>query len=295
MSIWPCALPTPQMKLSAGITILHLLASAYLWAGGPEESPLREMIAEWRASLAVQNPQRLEDASARMHEWRAQEGEKELHNLTQQQADTFELLDFRVAEAWAAAGNYQKAAFWLKSEGVRSAAAPRGILDHTRNPDPFAGVVFALHAKIMAATGKFFEFPGAGYKVFQVSPVGNPPSYLFVYEPPYNEVSSVTIPLADEERIHIIQLASPGRYQMPGRSLLIGKRKGSSVTAKPSATGFSLVFRGITKVTELKGEFLVPHVLRSPRERIELKVIDGKIEQPLQALERMSREPSPTE
>lgn len=83
-----------------------------------------------------------------------------------------EIADFSIAQARAKTGEHEKALAFLKSAASACRGTAGGLLRKTRNPNAFAHDVFALHAGIMARTGKAEPIPGAGYVTFAVPPEG---------------------------------------------------------------------------------------------------------------------------
>jgi hypothetical protein len=179
----------------------------------------------------------------------------------QHQIESFELLDYRVAEAWARAGNYDEALVYLQQE-VNSYVNPEGaysdskggFLDNTRNPYRFAWEVFALHSEIMAHTGIVREISGSGYKVFDVSTKEQSPMYAFVHEPVEEEEGGVRIDgLGEDEQRQLIEMTAPnekGHYQVVSSAQVVSKRNGLQITTQSSDGKPQLCLTGVTKFFE---------------------------------------------
>jgi len=201
--------------------------------------------------------------------------------------------DFIIAQSWAAAGDYEKALQFLKAQ----AAQPGVFLHETRNPNYFARRVFKLHAEIMANTGKVTDIPYSGYQVFAGPSSKEMSRYVFVWEPEGDEVGSITVDgvAGDEQRQEILLLeCGPENHCRYGDfAQVVSKRGELKVSTASRPGGPVLVLRGVSKVLEFKGEFLVPFVHPSPQSKIELRLdLKDGVEQPLDSIVRVKQSQS---
>jgi hypothetical protein len=200
----------------------------------------------------------------------------------------FELMDWMVAKDWADAGKYEDSLRCLKEQ-----VAEGGILQNTRNPNYFATDVFALHAKIMAETGKVADIPESGYKVFAVPSAKGLSRYAFVWEPEGDDIGGVLVQgVAEDEQRQEITLFECGKSKhcrYVGDAQVVSKRGKlkASIASRPGEA--VLVLSGVVKVLELKGEGRMPFVHPSSRPKIELLLDQEDLERPLDAIARMDR------
>jgi len=201
-----------------------------------------------------------------------------------QEEARFDLMDWKLANAWAAAGNYKKSLHSLRAQ----AAQPGVFLLETRNPNYFALDVFKLHAEIMAHTGKVADIPYSGYQVFAGPSSKEMSRYVFVWEPEGEEVGSITVEgvAGDEQRQEITLFeCGPDKHCRYGDKAQVVSKRGKLKVSTASRHGSPvLVLSGVTKVLEFVGEFEVPHVHPSPQSKIELRLdLKDGLEQPLEA------------
>ncbi|MCW1885447.1 hypothetical protein OKA04_11965 [Luteolibacter flavescens] len=206
----------------------------------------------------------------------------------QQASDRYLRMDWQLAVAATAAGDHAKALEYL----TQQAATPVSLFEGSRNPDSFAPDVLALHAEIMARTGKVADIQHSGYQVFGVVSPGAPPRFVFVREPFEKEISQITIEgVEDDEQKHEVSLyeATAERDVRYLGSSFVYTGRGKLTVSVADRTGPVLTLRGVTKIVEFRGELHVPHLHVSPRSEIELRMNGEKIEQPLDAIRRMDQ------
>ena len=216
---------------------------------------------------------------------------KEGPYLTGGEEGRLELMDWVAAKAWADAGKYEDSLRCLKAQ-----AAEGGILGCTRNPNSFAIDVFALHAKIMAETGKVTAIPDSGYKVFAVPSAQGLSRYAFVWEPEGEFIGDMEVRgVAEDEQRKAITLFECGKSRAcnyVGSAQVVSKRDNLKVSLASRPGRSVLVLAGVVKVLEFKGEFHVPFVHPSPQTKIELRLdLADDLEQPLDAIAGMNRKP----
>lgn len=255
---------------------------------------LREIAAEWDAAEArfisgEGAPQALEKAAQKLRVWQNQQG-REFNWENEQQREKWELLDFKLAKAWLRAGEYTKSLAYLQKEAAKYQDSKGRFLENTRNPSSFATEVFALHSEIMAHTGVTASILGSGYDVFTASSEGEPPAFAFVYgsDGEFQSDFSTEGVAANEQKkmIYLFEPDAQGRYAVADRAQVIADRVRFTVSARKNGAESYLVLGGIKKVIEYKPTSGYPDVTISPLGQIELRVGDGKIEQPLAAIER---------
>lgn len=246
---------------------------------------------EWRTALKGDEPLRLEAATDALREWRKQQGPEFIPESVQQE-ESFRLLDFYISSSWAKAGDYKKALAFLRKEAAPYQHSKGRFLQNTRNPDYFALDVFVLHAEIMANLAGDAKVPGVDYKVFALGSQNSLPVYAFVYEPIDECEGGVLVEgvAADEQR-QMIVLTVPGegkRYKYAGHSEVVGKRDRVTFSVKRNAEDCTLRLSGVTKFIEYLGDFGAPVVRQSPLAGFDLRISDGKLEQPSDAIKRES-------
>lgn len=279
--------------MSKWFVVIILLSSTVI-IGADEENGKKVRLA-YRSALAkslsknvdASMANELEESAFALREWRIGQGE-DYRPQNQQEADLFQLLDFRVAQAWANAGDFKKAMMYLQRETTSYADSGGRFLANTRTPAAFAHDVFALHSDIMANTGIVTSLPGSGYKVFDVSSKDGPPVFAFVYEPVEIDEGGVVIEGVEEnEQRQMIELSAPdetARYKVTDRAQVIGRRDGVGIFAQSPDGKPKLRLSGISKLIEYKGDFGVPIVQPSPVSSFELAIDRGRIEQPSNAV-----------
>lgn len=274
-----------------GILLVLLILVMPLVALGED---YREIIAEWRAAEArsttgVGEPQAMEEAAQKMRAWQKQQG-PDFNWENEQQRASFDLIEFALAKAWARAGNYSKALEYLKREASSYQTTEGGFLESTRNPPSFAKDVFALHSEIIAHTGVTSSIPGSGYDVFAAVSDGKSPAFVFVYGSDGEFQAEFTTEgvEANEQKkmIYLFEPDAQGRYAVADRAQVIADRASFAVSAKKNGIENNLVLGGIKKVIEYIPTSGYPDVKVTPLGQIELRVGNGKIEQPLAAIER---------
>lgn len=238
----------------------------------------------------------LEESAFALREWRIGQGEN-YRPQNQQEADLFQLLDFRVAQAWANAGDFKTALIYLQREISSYAESDGRFLSNTRTPAAFAHDVFALHSEIMANTGIVTSLPGSGYEVFDVSSKDGPPTFAFVHEPVESDEGGVVIEgVAENEQRQLIELSTPDettRYKVTDRAQVIGKRDGVGIVALSADGKPKLRLSGVSKLIEYKGDLGVPIVQLSPVSSFELAIDRGRIEQPSNAVKANKLDAAP--
>ncbi|MCW1925894.1 hypothetical protein OKA05_25265 [Luteolibacter arcticus] len=207
--------------------------------------------------------------------------------MTVPESMRFMLMDWKIAEAWTAAGDHKKALQYLKAQ----AAQPGVFLHETRNPNYFARDVFMLHSEIMAGTGKVADIPHSGYQVFKGPSSEGVSRYVFVWEPEGDDIGGVLVQgMAEDEQRHEITLVECGPAK-PCRCVdsaqVISKRGKLKASTASRSDQLVLVLDGVSKIVEFKGEFLIPFVHPSKRTKIELYMDEDDLEQPLEAIARM--------
>ena len=231
-------------------------------------------------------PQRLETAAQALRAWRERQGPGYKWE-NEQQRGKFDLIDYHLADAWTRVGDYGRALALLEKE-IQSYADSGGVFLHnTRNPDSFAMDVFELHSEIMSHTGNTNSIPNSGYLVFRSMGSDGKPRYVFVFQPYDEEEGGVSVGnlAADEER-RTIQLTSPGengRYKLADRAQVVAKKGRFTVGTREGDAETTVILGGVSKFVEYIGSG-VPVVRNSSQETISLRVLDGKIEQPIQVL-----------
>lgn len=235
--------------------------------------------------------ERLETATQALRQWRDNLGAR-FNHASQQQIERFELLDFRLAEAWANAGDYSKALAYLEKEASEYINARGRFLDNTRNQSAFAQDVFLLHSEIMAHTGITSPIPGTGYEAFDVSEKDGPRVFAFVHEPIESDEGGVAIEgIGKDEQRMMIDLSAgdaTGRYGITDSAQVIGGRDDIGIVPRTMNGRTILHLTGISKFIEYKGDFRIPVVRESPVGSFDLKINAGQIEQPVEAVKRMN-------
>lgn len=250
----------------------------------------RKLKVDWRAALVAQEPRRLETAAMACREWRKQQGPDYIPS-SEQERESFELLDFAIAGAWARAGNGAKALFFLRKEAAPYRQSNGRFLEQTRNPDGFAVDVFELHAAINAQMGDLAKVPGVDYQVMSVGQLKDKPNYAFVYEPIDDCEGGVLVQgLAEDEQRRMIVLIVPDAgkfYRFSDRAEVIGRRGKVVIRSGKSTEGRGLRVSGVTKFIHYIGEGGVPDVHISPLAGFDLRISNGKLEQPHDAIQRL--------
>jgi hypothetical protein len=284
-------------RVLQGAIMVTLASSSLLRADSARHDVERyvKCIKEWDAARAGPDPQRMEAAASALRKWKEQQGPEYVPQNEQERA-SFELLDYYIARAWATSGDYKKALVSLQKEaapydGSTARGSKGGFLDNTRNPDYHALDVFALHSEIMAHSGVIEKIPGAAYQVIAAGERMGAPVYAFIYEPIDECEGGILIEgvAAGEQRQMIILIArnSEKPYERISSQEVIGKRGRVRFSLNKADDGCSLSLAGVTKFVEYVGEFEVPTVRRSPLSSFELKISDGELEPPVDAIKRV--------
>lgn len=201
------------------------------------------------------------------------------------------LIDLTLAKAWAAAGDFNKAAQHFEAEVKRQHQKGGDFLQTTpsRNRIGFVNDVFELHSMILVKTGIPTPIAGLGYQVFAVPSADEKPRFAFAYRVDGKEEAQIEIQdLDDQEERLMIRLSErdPSKhFRLSDPAQVIGKQGEITVSAKALDDGLALTLAGVTKLIEYS-DAGNPKVHLSPLSQFELFVSAGKLEQPLAAVER---------
>jgi hypothetical protein len=285
-------------RLSKHLTWLLLLSQCFPPAFGESEKwkkvaeDYRKAEEEWKAAGAANrdgksDPARFEAATLKLRPLMRIREEEGPPWRTVPESERYWVMYWQVAEAWAAAGDYKKSLQYLKAQ----AAQPGVFLHETRNPNYFALDVFKLHSEIMARTGKVADIPYSGYQVFEGPSSKGVTRYVFVWDPEGDDIGGVLVQgMAEDEQRHEITLFECGpdkRCRYISCAEVISKRGKLNASTAFRSGQFVLVLNGVSKFMEFKGEFMVPFVHPSKWTKIELRIDEGNLEQPLEAIARM--------
>ncbi len=253
------------------------------------DSEAKSISLQWREARdsAYNGSSKVEDVIRAAERYRRLLGEEPTNRLIRniQEKGQEETIDYVTALAWRNAGDYPKAYDSLVAQARDDG---KGFLQNTRSPDYFAIGVFNLQSEIMEHTGEAAPIPGALYETFLVPGPARKPRFVFLFQPKDNEERGMVVEgmAPGEERRAIILTGkdeTTGRFRKVDDAQVI-VRPGNFTVKSNEANGVaSLRMTGVTKFLEFVGT--VSHVVReSPTDHLVLKVGDGKIQQPVEAL-----------
>ena len=217
--------------------------------------------------------------------------------LRQQGSDAHVYL--ALAEAWLAQGDNEAAMECLAAESGRASGELLQSIA-ARNSDAFIERVLRAHSALLAPIKDIHPFQGIGYQGFRVPAADGISRFVFIYRVDGTEEAQVELEnlASNDERlmIRLSEQSAPKSYSLGDRAEIVGTRGKVAVAARASAEGLSLDIKGVTKVVEYSASG-IPRVHPSPKSKLELKIVGGKIEQTMAAISRMaadsSNQPSP--
>lgn len=256
----------------------------------------REVISEWNALKeetalnGFKDTERAKIAATNLRTWLSQSTGTSPFERNAQEKYQFELIDLTLAQVFLNAGQYSDAFAALESE-VKNHTDTGGTFIYkapVRNREVWIREVFSIHSEILAGLNQVKNIEYSGYKVYETASPAGIEQFVFVFNVPGNEEGQFSIqdvePADQRWAVDLVASDSSGKYGVVDRAQVIADPADFQFGILNSSQGTTLTLGGVTKIIEYIGESGAPKVRSIPRSALELKILDGGIEQPVDSL-----------